>query len=363
MFYRRALRPLLFTQDAETAHERTLRALATMSGLNLPTGRRPYTDPRLATEIAGISFPNPVGLAAGCDKDGRAILVWPRLGFGFVEAGTVTAQPQLGNPRPRLFREPELGAIVNRMGFNGQGSEVVARRLQRLRRTIPRLPAPLGINIGKTKLVSGDEATLDDYRTSFRRLWRLADYIAVNVSSPNTPGLRQWQQHDKLAYLLAALMEESRALAARHDTRPVPIFVKISPDMPDADIDAVADVAGEQGLAGIIATNTTIAREGTLAHVEEQGGLSGRPLRQRATEVIRRLYQRTQGAIPLIGVGGIFTPEDAYERIRAGASLIQIYTSLIYEGPFLPRRINEGLIQLLERDGIANIAQAVGTQA
>ncbi len=363
MFYRHALRPVLFAQDPEAAHERALELLAAAGNLSLAAGRRPFTHTRLKVALAGMSFPNPVGLAAGCDKNAKAVPMWPRFGFGFVEVGTVTAQAQPGNPKPRMFRAPEFGALINRLGFNSEGSVVVAKRLARLRRSLRALPVPLGINIGKTKLVTGDQATLDDYRDSFRRLSRLADYIAVNVSSPNTPGLRQWQERDRLAALLGALQEEARALATKRGTPPVPLFVKISPDMADADIDDVAEVALEQGVAGIIATNTTIAREGALSEVQQVGGLSGKPLRDRATEVIRALYRRTEGRLPLIGVGGIFTAEDAYARLQAGASLVQLYTALVYEGPYLPRRINEGLLRLMARDGVGHISEVVGTEA
>jgi dihydroorotate dehydrogenase len=360
MIYRRALRPILFTQDPETAHERTIEMLAVVNGLPVHAGRRAFTHARLTSTIAGLRFPNPVGLAAGCDKNGRAVAVWPHFGFGFVEVGTITAQPQPGNPKPRLFRVPEHGALVNRLGFNSEGSQVVARRLARLRRNGRALAVPLGINIGKTKLVSGDEATLEDYLTGLRRLARLADFVVVNVSSPNTPGLRQWQERDKLQILLAALTEEARALGRKRDQTPVPLFVKISPDMADADMEDVVAVALELGLAGIVATNTTIAREGATVGVEQTGGLSGKPLRARANEVMRFLYRHTRGRLPLIGVGGIFTAEDAYERIRSGASLVQLYTGMIYEGPFLPRRINEGLLRLMERDSVTHITDLIG---
>ncbi|HZO88616.1 MAG TPA: quinone-dependent dihydroorotate dehydrogenase [Chthonomonadaceae bacterium] len=361
MIYRRALRPLLFAQDPEAAHERTIELLATAA--RLPAVRRVFTHAKLQTEVAGIRFPNPVGLAAGCDKNARAVAIWPHFGFGFVEVGTVTAQPQPGNPKPRLFRVPEQGALINRLGFNSEGSEVVAKRIAQMRRRSRPLPVPLGINIGKTKLVSGEEAVLEDYRTSFRRLSRLADFIVVNVSSPNTPGLRQWQERGKLTALLGTLMAEAQGLATKRGTRPVPLFVKISPDMADADMDDVAEVALELGLAGIIATNTTIAREGAFAGMEQAGGLSGKPLRERATEVISYLYRRTEGRLPLIGVGGIFTAEDAYARLRAGASLVQLYTGLIYEGPYLPRRINQGLLRLMERDGVGHISEVIGVDA
>lgn len=361
MIYRRVARPLLFAQDAESAHEHTLKMLARISHLALPPGRDVVTHARLRVEVAGLMFPNPVGLAAGCDKNARAVPTWPRFGFGFVEVGTVTALPQGGNPRPRVFRAARHEALVNRLGFNSEGSEAVARRLALLRRRERELPVPLGVNIGKTKIVTGDEAVLEDYRASFRRLSRHADFVVVNVSSPNTPGLRQWQEKDKLGALLGALMDESQSLAQKRTTAPLPVFVKISPDMTDGDMADVVEVVLEKKLSGIIATNTTLAREGALSTVEANGGLSGKPLRARATEVIRFLYRCTEGKLPLIGVGGIFSAEDAYERLRAGASLVQLYTGLVYEGPYLPKRINQGLLKLMERDGVKHIFELVGT--
>lgn len=363
MFYRRALRPFLFAQDPEAAHERTIEMLSTIGQLGLPLSHRPFTHAQLRVSVAGLDFPNPIGLAAGCDKNAHAVTVWPRFGFGCVEVGTVTAQPQPGNPKPRLFRLPEHGALVNRLGFNSEGSEVVARRLARLRRHGRKLPVPLAINIGKTRRVTGDEETLEDYRTSFRQLAPLADLFVVNVSSPNTPGLRQWQERDHLSALLSVLMEEGRTLATKRGLRPVPLFVKISPDMADADMDDVIEVALDLGIAGIVATNTTIAREGALAQANEVGGLSGRPLRARATEVVRYLYRHLEGRLPIIGVGGIFTPEDAYTRLQAGASLLQLYTGMIYEGPFLPRALNTGLLRLMERDGVRHVSDLVGVTA
>lgn len=355
MFYQRALRPVLFTVDAEFAHERTLEILSAAGRLPFVSSHQSFTHSRLRTCVAGIAFPNPIGLAAGCDKNGRAVPVWPRFGFGFVEVGTITAQPQSGNPRPRVFRMPEHQALINRLGFNSDGSTIVANRLALLRRGRP-LPIPLGINIGKTKLVTGDDAILEDYRTSYRRLAPLAGFMVVNVSSPNTPGLREWQEKARLRALLETLMAE------RLDgcDRP-PLFLKISPDMAESDLDDILEVALDIGIAGVIATNTTIDRAGISTSDTQSGGLSGRPLRDRANEVLRYLYRRTMGSLPLIGVGGIFTAEDAYERIRSGASLVQLYTALIYEGPFLPRAINEGLLKLMDRDGVKSIAELVGT--
>lgn len=361
MIYRGAVRPVLFSQDAETAHERTIDMLAALCEFKVPGRRRVVTHARLQTEVAGITFPNPVGLAAGCDKNARAVPIWPQFGFGFVEVGTVTAQPQPGNPRPRVFRYPPHEALVNRLGFNSEGSEAVAKRLALLRRNKRPLQVPLGINIGKTKLVTEEEAVLEDYATSFRRLSRMADFMVINVSSPNTPGLRQWQEKGKLATLLNALMQQSRDLAQKRQESPVPLFVKISPDMADADMEDVVEVALAAGLAGIIATNTTIQRPGNTLTCESTGGLSGRPLRARATEVVRFLYRLTQGKLPIIGVGGIFSAEDAYERLQAGASLVQIYTGLVYEGPYLPARVNAGLLKLMERDGVSHLRDIVGS--
>jgi dihydroorotate dehydrogenase len=336
--------------------------LATAGTIGLHPLRRPYSHARLRVDLAGISFPNPVGLAAGCDKDGRAVQAWPHFGFGFVEIGTVTADPQAGNPKPRVFRYPSQGALINRLGFNSEGSEAVARRLARLRRQRASLPVPIGINIGKTRLVTGDDAVIADYRASLRRLSRHADFLVVNISSPNTPGLRNWQEPDHMAHLLTTLIAEGKSMAAKRDASPPPLFVKISPDMTEGELEDVAGVALDVGVDGIIATNTTIAREGPWAAVDQSGGLSGAPLRELALATLRSLYRLTQGRIPLIGVGGIATAEDAYTRIRAGASLLEIYTALVYEGPYFPREINRGLLRLMDRDGVSNISELVGTE-
>jgi dihydroorotate dehydrogenase len=364
MLYSNLIRPILFTRDAEQAHEATLNLLERATGKL--SACAPYTHRALKVSVAGIDFPNPVGLAAGCDKNARAVTIWPRFGFGYVEVGTITAQPQPGNPRPRVFRLKEQRAIVNRLGFNSEGSEAAARRLQLLRERLPALPVPLGINIGKTKLVTDEDLVLEDYRTSFRRLAPWADFVVINISSPNTPGLRQWQQRGPLTSLLSTVMEEARSITQTSpEASPVPVFVKISPDMEEADMADLVEVAVDRGLAGIIATNTTIGRPGIAATSVDlqQGGLSGRPLRQRANEVMRFLYQTSQGRIPLIGVGGIDSAEAAYERIKSGASLIQIYTAMIYEGPYLAKRINQGLVRLMQRDGVSHISEVVGTDA
>lgn len=366
MIYRNLFRPMLFTQDPEAAHERTLGILSNAQTAGRWLARHPLTHDRLRVTLAGLHFPNPVGLAAGCDKNGLALTVWPGFGFGFVEIGTVTAQPQPGNPKPRLFRIPEHHAIINRLGFNSEGSEVVARRLARIRCRAQRLPIPIGINIGKTKVVTETSAVLEDYLLSLRRLAPFADYIVVNVSSPNTPGLRQWQERERLSLLLTTLMAEVRNrgyTTPGTEEKPLPVFVKISPDMADADMIDVLEVVHERGLSGIIATNTTLGRSEALAQAGQEGGLSGSPLNTRANEVIRFLARNVNGKIPLIGVGGIRSAEDAYERIRSGASLIQFYTAMIYEGPYLARRINRGLLKLMERDGVRSIEEAVGVEA
>ncbi|MCX6381813.1 MAG: quinone-dependent dihydroorotate dehydrogenase [Armatimonadetes bacterium] len=365
MLYRSLIRPLLFQQDPEQAHEGIIRLLETLTATQSELLRLVpvQTHPALQTTVAGITFPNPVGLAAGFDKNGKAIPFWHTCGCGFVEVGTITAQPQGGNPKPRVFRYPEQAAVVNRLGFNSEGSEVVAERIKRLRQSGIPLPLPLAINIGKTKIVEEEAAVLEDYRAGFRRLAPLADLVVINVSSPNTPGLRQWQEKAKLSALLTLLSEEAKGLSEAVRGTSVPLFLKISPDMSEADRDDVVEVALENGLAGLIATNTTIAREGATEEMELPGGLSGKPLCEKSLEVLRYLYRQLQGRLPIIGVGGISSAEEAYARIKAGASLVQVYTGMIYEGPFLPRKINQGLLRLMERDGIKSIADAVGVES
>jgi len=314
VLYERAVRPVLFRLgggDAETAHERTLRALA-----RLPAFRRPYSPSGASKTVLGIRFPNPVGLAAGMDKDGRALPAWPSLGFGFVEVGTVTRHAQPGNDRPRLFRLPQHEAIVNRMGFNNAGAEALAGRLGRL----GPLRVPLGISLGKSKITPLDQA-VEDYVRSFRILYAFGDYFAINVSSPNTPGLRELQDRGRLSELLGALRSEK------------PLLVKVAPDLTDAALGELLDVCLERGVAGVIATNTTIERPGVAT--AEAGGLSGRPLAARALEVVR--FVAKESGLPVIGVGGVTHPGDAVRMIDAGASLVQLYTGLIYRGPSLVR--------------------------
>lgn len=313
------------------------------------------TDPLLRITLYGRTFPNPIGLAAGFDKSATAVAAFPALGFGFVEIGTVTPRPQPGNPSPRLFRLPDDGAVINRMGFNNEGASVVAQRL----RAIPR-HVPVGINIGKNADTPLDRA-FDDYHQALESLFDMGDYVVVNVSSPNTPGLRDLQAGTVLRQLLCSLQTSNRELARARQLAPRPLLVKIAPDLSPSQLDDIVEVVQSVPLDGIIATNTTTRRQGLSRPVNEAGGLSGRPLRARSTEVIRYLSVRSQGQIPIVGAGGIFTAEDAYDKIRAGASLLQVYTGLIFEGPTLPHRLNKGLMCLLQRDGYASLAEAVGS--
>jgi dihydroorotate dehydrogenase len=337
---------LLRRLPAEAVHRASmagLRAIAAVPGLTSLL-RRLFApaDPALTVRALGLEFPGPLGLAAGFDKDAEAYEALAAFGFGFVEIGTVTGEPQPGNPRPRLFRLPADRAIVNRMGFNNEGSARVAHRLRRRHgRTV------VGVNIGKTKVIPEHEA-IADYVKSAERLARYADYLVVNVSSPNTPGLRDLQAVEHLRPLLRAVRQALDDATSRR----VPLLVKIAPDLADDDIDAVADLALELGLDGIIATNTTIARDGLASEArltEQAGGLSGAPLKQRSLDVLKRLHGRVGDRLVLISAGGIETADDAWERLRNGATLVQAYTGLIYGGPLWPYRIHRGLSRNIKK--------------
>ncbi|RZT11934.1 dihydroorotate oxidase A [Kribbella sp. VKM Ac-2569] len=341
--YRRVVRPVLYRLgrgDAEVAHEQTLAGLRLLGRVPgaARAGARLYgaTSPRT---VFGVRFPSPVGLAAGMDKNGVALRAWPAIGFGFVEVGTVTAHPQPGNEKPRLFRLVEHEAVINRMGFNNLGSEALAARLA----AYGDLGYPLGISIGKSKVTPLEEA-VEDYVTSLRRLYRYGDYFAVNVSSPNTPGLRSLQDAGHLRELLTALHTEAASLTVA-GLAPKPILVKIAPDLTTSAIDELLQVCTGTGVAGIIATNTTIDRAGVSGHplAGEAGGLSGRPLAETSAKVVAHIHGETGGALPVIGVGGIVDPSDAARLFDAGASLVQVYTGLIYRGPGLIRQINRRL--------------------
>jgi len=368
--YQRLLRPLFFRFDPESVHEFTVRNLSRAVSLP-PVGALleksfSFRSPRLRVNVGGIEFQNPVGMAAGFDKNARAYPFLARMGFGFVESGTFTALKQEGNPRPRLFRFPGEQALVNRMGFNNPGAEDVARILAGRTRTIP-----LGINIGKSKLAELDRAGAD-YAASLRLLSSFGDYIAVNVSSPNTPDLRRLQEKGRLSELLGEIQKQLREFAgpadpaapSSPDTMPVPkpLFLKIAPDLDEGQLEDIIAVVLERKLAGIILSNTTLDKSAlSPAGEAPEGGLSGAPLRSRSTEMIRTVYARTEGRLPIIGVGGIFSGPDALEKILAGASLVQIYTGYIYEGPGLPARINRFLADFCEKQG-ATLPDLIGRE-
>lgn len=355
------LRPALFNLPAERAHHIAVGALnsALAAAPARDAARALYgvRDPRLEVERFGIRFANPVGLAAGFDKSAESFNALGALGFGHVEVGTVTALAQPGNPQPRLFRLPEDGALLNRMGFNNPGAEAVAARLAGAR-----VEPVLGINIGKSKAAALEDAT-EDYLRSFDLLEPFARYVAVNVSSPNTPGLRALQDAGPLRELLRALRARGQERARGGTAKP--ILLKIAPDLTDAQVDEVTGIAMDEGIAGIIATNTTISRDGLrtpAARVEAlgAGGVSGAPVRARARAVVARIYHRTGGRLPIIGVGGVFDAVDAWKMILAGASLVQVWTGFIYRGPAIARDINRGLVEYMRRDGIRSLDEAVG---
>ncbi len=368
-FYRTVLRPALFAQDSEAIHNFTLAALgrASMHASVCDALAAFYDTASLPVEVFGLKFPNPLGLAAGMDKHAAAAPVWPALGFGFSELGGVTSHAQPGNPAPRMFRAVSDEALINRMGFNNPGAEALAARLASWRE-LGRWPQhPVGINLGKSKNTPLEDAA-EDYSNSLRTLWPHADFFVVNVSSPNTPNLRQLQDKSALDDILAALQEVNTRCAAGASATPArlkPILVKVAPDLTFGALDEILELAGPRQLAGIVATNTTIARPetgdaGARRAYGETGGLSGRPLRQRSTEIIRHLHRQTGGRLPIIGVGGIFTAADAWEKITAGASLVQVYTGLVYEGPAITRAIVTGLRNRLAAAGMHTLSEAVG---
>jgi dihydroorotate dehydrogenase len=330
--YETFVRPLLFSLDPETAHRFTIEFLHTASNfdpvLRLLRFSRP---PAKSKTLFGLTFPNPIGLAAGLDKNGVAIPAWAALGFGFIEIGTVTAKAQPGNPKPRIFRLPRQQALINRLGFNNDGADAVAERLRRLRSSGRWPEVPVGINIGKSRLTPLEHAT-DDYLYSFRLLRDCADYIALNVSSPNTPGLRELQEPRKLSELLHAIGREP-------GEAPKPVLVKISPDLSSSELEAVLTVCAENAVAGIIATNTTVDHSSIPPALDKEGGLSGAPLRAKSTMLVREIVGKS--AIPVIASGGIFDAESAQEKFRAGAQLIQLYSGFVYRGPRLLREIME----------------------
>lgn len=331
------IKPILFELDPEVSHHFTIQMLKILQ--HIPGVLRRPTYENASVNCFGLTFPSRVGLAAGLDKNGECVKAWQSLGFGFVEIGTVTPRPQDGNPKPRLFRLTQDQAIINRMGFNNRGIDYLLKQLQGVKRF-----CPIGINIGKNRDTPLEQAA-EDYRYCFEKAYELADYVAVNVSSPNTPGLRALQQSGLMRNLIEPLMEARKSLSDRF-SKHVPILVKVSPDLEADEIGFLIDELIALGVDGVIATNTTVSRPASLkSFAEESGGLSGAPLKSQSTKVIRLIYERAFDALPIIAVGGILTPEDANEKLKAGAKLIQLYTGFIYEGPRLIREINRSFLQ------------------
>lgn len=370
-FYRTFIRPVLFLRESEKIHHRTLKAVGWASRHKLVCRALSsiFRAEQLPVGLFGLKFPNPVGLAAGMDKEALAVPAWAALGFGFSELGGVTWHAQPGNPAPRLFRAPAHEALINRMGFNNPGAETMAATLAQWRVAGLWPDHPVGINLGKSKITPLTEAA-EDYARSFRALWPQADFFVVNVSSPNTPNLRQLQDKAALDEILAALSEINGELAnlSANLPSPKPLLVKIAPDLSFEALDEILELAGPRKISGLVATNTTVARPNATRRdlqriYAEAGGLSGRPLAARSTEVIRHLFRQTRGSLPIIGVGGIFNAADAWEKITAGASLVQIYTGLVYEGPGLAREIVAGLRARLAAEGMRDLRDAVGSGA
>jgi dihydroorotate dehydrogenase len=362
MLYKSIIRPWLFSKDPEQSHDRTLDLLSRLEFLHGPFDRfYRVRDKRLTVQIASLTFSNPVGLAGGFDKNAVALKTISAFGFGFMELGAVTAQAQPGNPKPRLYRLPEDCALINRLGFNNDGAAAIAARLAKLR-SAGKLPGiPLGINIGRTKIVETKDAVAD-YLSTFEKLFSHGDFFTLNVSSPNTPNLRDLQDKTLLTDLLGAVQEKNRQLAAAAHRQQKPVFVKIAPDMEFAQVDEIIEVVDLFQLAGIVATNATAFMRDRIKSPlgREPGGLSGRPITTMVTNFVSHIYKNTRGRLPIIGVGGIFNAEDAYNKIIAGASAVQIYTGFVYEGPAAVKRINQGLIKLLKRDGFNSVGEAVG---
>jgi dihydroorotate dehydrogenase len=332
--YETFVRPLLFSLDAETAHHLAIRLLGRASHFDVALrGLKSFQAMPKPSTLFGLNFPNSIGLAAGLDKNGVALPAWAALGFGFIEIGTVTAKAQPGNPKPRIFRLPQQQALINRLGFNNDGADAIAQRLRALRESGQWPGVPVGINIGKSRVTPLEQAT-DDYLYSFRMLRDFADYITLNISSPNTPGLRELQEPQKLSELLDAIGNEA-------ETDPKPLVVKISPDISSAELKAILAVCEEKGVSGIIATNTTLDHSSIAPQLDQRGGLSGAPLRDKSTLLVREIAARS--TIPVIASGGIFDAKSAGEKFQAGAVLIQLYTGLVYRGPQLLREIIDSL--------------------
>lgn len=352
--YELFIKPILFQFSPESAHKIATNVLNIFNKkfiFDYLEKSTTYKSEKLKFELLGLNFRNPLGLAAGFDKTGELYPLFSRLGFGYIEVGTVTAEEQAGNPKPRLFRYPKEKALINRMGFNNPGCEKVFTILQTQKRLLPR-----GINIGKTKVVP-IEKTIDDYIKSFLKLSPISDYAVINISSPNTPGLRNFQEKDAFVKLISGIQKGIGGSFM------IPTFIKLAPDLSNQSIEEILEVIDDLNLAGVILTNTIIDRNVISKYKNiETGGISGKPLEKRATEIIRLAYKKIRGKLPIIGVGGIDSPESALEKIQAGANLIQIYTGYIYKGPFLPYNILKFLDEFMEKNGVKNIQELVGSK-
>ncbi len=351
MLYNALIKPLLFSLDPESAHE-VMKALSKAANQplisTLLSKLYAHTDPRLEVKVAGLTFANPIGLAAGFDKNADLVGICNALGFGHIELGTVTGRSQPGNARPRIFRLRDDRALINRMGFPSAGADEFVQRLSAIRKSLKKLP-PLGINIGKSKEVEIEHA-VDDYLYSFTKVAPLADYVAVNVSSPNTQGLRQLQDRERLGQILAALQSANSGR--------LPLFVKVAPDLTWSALEELVECCSEHAVTGLIATNTTLSREGLTTPIQEAGGLSGAPLKNRSLEIVRFLGPRLKGRMELIGVGGVENAHDVLEMVSAGASLVQVYTGLVYGGPRLIKSILEGLSDFMNQTQTRSLAEA-----
>jgi dihydroorotate dehydrogenase len=361
--YAAALRPILFRLDPERAHELSLTLLSRVAPAMAHLPGPPDGEGRLEQQLFGLRFPNPLGLAAGFDKRARAVPAWPALGFGFAEIGTITALGQPGNPRPRIHRLAADRALINRLGFNNDGAQGTAQRLASWERRGLLHRVPLGVNIGRSRVVPSERAAAD-YAASLVRLWPYADYIAINVSSPNTPGLRDLQGTGPLGEILDAVEMVNRDMTRARGPARLPVLVKLAPDLSGEQVDAAVDLALDRGLGGVIVSNTTLARDGLRSPPEltaREGGLSGAPLRERSTALVRRVAERAGGRLVVVGVGGVFDADDAWQKLAAGASLVQVYTGLVYGGPGTARSIAAGLLARMDREGVRHISEIVGS--
>ena len=369
LLYRTLLRPAVFLQDSERAHSRVLSALSKMSRtrFSLSILGALYRSPELPVKLFNLDFSNPVGVAAGMDKNGDAVPSWQSIGYGFCEIGGVTLHEQPGNPKPRMFRASKDKALINRMGFNNIGAHALQEQLQFWKDNGLWPDSPVGINLGKSKITPLKDAPLD-YSGSIKILWKHADFFVINVSSPNTPGLRDLQESKNLDLIIKKCCETNKECSEGGDNTLKPILVKIAPELDDGFLEDIVKLVKKHKLSGIVATNTTVHRpETTNANTEkiykEVGGLSGAPLKDKSTEMISKIYKLTKGKIPIIGVGGIFTAEDAWNKITAGASIVQLYTGLVFEGPGIAKSIVKGLKKRVESEGLESISDAVGIEA